>query len=151
MIEVTGSLWDFPADVRAITTNGTVRNGKNVMGIGSALEAKQRFRGLDAILGGLITKHGNRCFRIIQGAPSVTLLTFPTKHQVQAKKADHQLIADSCMQAYQMADKFGWKNVLIPRPGCGAGGLKWEGDVQEICRLILDDRFRVITRKDGDA
>lgn len=131
--------------MRAITTNGTVRNGKNVMGLGSALEAKQRFRGIDLILGGLLTKHGNRCFRIVQGSPSTTLLTFPTKHKVEDKKADLQLIANSCMQAYAMANKFGWESIVVPRPGCGAGGLSYDGEVKEVLRLILDDRFKVIT------
>jgi hypothetical protein len=144
MIEVQGDLWEYPADVRAITTNGTVRNGKAVMGIGCALEAKQRFPGIERILGGLLRTHGNRCFRIVQGAPSTTLLTFPVKHDVNTK-ADRQLIADSCMQAYEMADKFCWKTVLIPRPGSGAGGLDYDSEVREIVSMLLDDRFKVIT------
>lgn len=148
MIEVEGDLWEYPADVRAITTNGTVRNGKNVMGVGCALEAKQRFRGIDEILGGLITKHGNRAFRLNLGTPSTTILTFPVKHKVE-QKADLQLIADSCMQSFDMANKFGWQNVLIPRPGCGAGGLNYENEVREVLRLILDDRFKIITHADS--
>lgn len=145
MIEVTGDLWEYDADVRAITTNGTVRNQKAVMGIGCALEAKERFPGIDTILGGLITKHGNRAFRIVQGVPSMTLLTFPVKHKVDDKKADPQLIADSCMQVCTMASKFGWEVVLVPRPGAGAGGLDYETEVREIVSMLLDDRFKVIT------
>jgi hypothetical protein len=144
MVEVTGSLWEYPADVRAITTNGTVKNGKNVMGVGCALEAKERFPGIDGILGGLIVKHGNRCFKIVQGTPSVTLLTFPVKHNVN-EKADPQLIANSCMQAMTMATKFNWEVVLVPRPGSGAGGLNYESEVREIVSMLLDDRFKVIT------
>lgn len=145
MIEVEGDLWEYPAEVRAITTNGTVRNKRAVMGIGCALEAKKKFPGIDEILGGLLTKHGNRAFRIVTGVPSVTLLTFPTKHEVSSKKADPQLIADSCLQAFEMAGKFGWQNVVIPRPGCGAGGLDYETEVKEIISTLLDDRFKIIT------
>lgn len=144
MIEVEGSLWEYPANVRAITTNGTVRNGKAVMGVGCALEAKERFPGIDVILGGLLRTHGNRCFRIVQGTPSVTILTFPVKRDVN-EKADLQLIADSCMQAHEMASKFGWEVVLVPRPGCGAGGLDYETQVREVVSMLLDDRFKVIT------
>lgn len=144
MIEVTGDLWEYPADVRAITTNGTVRNGKAVMGIGCALEAKQHFRGIDRTLGSLLAKYGNRAFKIVAGEPPVTILTFPVKHDVN-EKADPQLIADSCMQAFQMANKFGWESIVVPRPGCGAGGLKWEEEVKPIVSMLLDDRFKVIT------
>lgn len=146
MIEVSGDLWEYPAEVRAITTNGTVRNGKNVMGVGCALEAKQRFRGIDLIIGGLLTKHGNRCFRIVQGVPSATILTFPVKHKVE-EKADPQLIADSCMQAYAMADKFGWQSIVVPRPGSGAGGLNYNKEVRPIISMLLDDRFKIITNR----
>ena len=144
MKEVTGDLWEYPASVRAITTNGTVRSGKAVMGIGCALEAKEKFPGIDKILGELLRTHGNRAFRIVQGVPSTTILTFPVKHDVE-DKADPQLIADSCMQAHAMANKFAWEDVLIPRPGCGAGGLNYEKDVKPIVSMLLDDRFKIIT------
>lgn len=146
MIEVEGNLWEYPAEVRAITTNGTVKkDGTAVMGGGSALEAKKRFPGIDTTLGGLITAHGNRCFRIVAGEPPVTLLTFPTKHAVNNVRADLQLICDSCMQAFAMANKFGWDDILIPRPGCGLGGLDYETEVREILSNLLDDRFKIIT------
>lgn len=147
MIEVQGDLWEYPAQVRAITTNGTVKkDGAAVMGAGCALEAVERFPGIDKTLGSLLAAHGNRCFKISaesQGKPA-TLLTFPTKKDVK-DKSDPQLIADSCMQACKMADKFGWDNILVPRPGCGLGGLDYEGEVREIVSMLLDNRFKIIT------
>ena len=42
MREVVGNLWTYPADIRVITTNGTVKNdGTCVMGRGCAAEAKR--------------------------------------------------------------------------------------------------------------
>lgn len=145
MIEVEGDLWEYPAQVRAITTNGTVKkDGTAVMGAGCALEAKERFSGIDETLGGLLAAHGNRCFRIVAGEPPVTLLTFPVKH-AYSNKADPQLVADSCMQAMKMADKFEWNDILVPRPGSGFGGLDYDTEVKEIVSMLLDDRFKVIT------
>ena len=46
MKEVTGNIWDYPADIVCITTNGsTTRNGSAVMGKGIALQAKERYPG----------------------------------------------------------------------------------------------------------
>jgi len=54
------------------------------------------------------------------------------------------LIRQSARQLVEMADKFGWGSVVLPRPGCGNGGLDWD-DVRPILEAILDDRFTVVT------
>jgi hypothetical protein len=41
MLEAKGNLWEHPADIRIITTNGTINSrGECVMGRGCALEAR---------------------------------------------------------------------------------------------------------------
>lgn len=60
--------------------------------------------------------------------------------------AQPTLICDSAHQLVKLADSKGWKSILLPRPGCGAGELQWF-DVSQILRPILDDRFSVISRK----
>ena len=139
MKEATGNLWDYPAQVRAITTNGFVKNnGECVMGRGCAKEARDKFPGLAIYLGQMIKAHGNRCFNLGNG-----LVSFPVKHNWW-EKADPDLIVQSAHQLVTMADKFGWKSVVIPRPGCGNGQLNWD-DVKKVIEPILDDRFTIIT------
>ena len=155
MIEVVGNLWDSEADVRVITTNGSVKkNGEAVMGRGCALEAKQRWPALAATLGTYITRFGNR----VTYFQDYNLFTFPVKHEWM-QKADIDLIKLSAEQLSLHA-LHSWEVILMPRPGCGNGGLQWcscpEGWVglphEDLCKgvkhliaPILDDRFHVIT------
>lgn len=44
-----------------------------------------------------------------------------------------------------MADKFGYSEVVLPRPGAGNGGLEWK-DVRPILEEILDDRFTILSK-----
>lgn len=146
MIEVKGNLWTYPADVRVITTNGTVKkNGECVMGRGCAYEAKQRYPELPKLLGDwlseTIPKIGQTPHRFRFG--NDVLYTFPVKHQ-WFQKADIELIALSARELVAHVDCMKFKTVVMPRPGCGNGGLRWE-DVRPVLEPILDDRFHVIT------
>lgn len=143
MREVTGNLWTYPADVRVITTNGTVKkNGECVMGRGCAREARDKFPLLPSELGEHITKNGNvPCF-FMDG--DYDLITLPVKHHWH-QKADIKLIERSVRAMLGLLE-FELNNitVVMPRPGCGNGGLRWE-DVKPVLEPILDDRFHVIT------
>lgn len=150
MIEVTGDLWEYPADVRVITTNGTVKkNGECVMGRGCAWEAKQKYPNLASSLGLHIQNKGN-CVGIIRtpdAAPPVKhtwLVSFPVKH-AWFQKADPLLIVSSAIELVELADNKSWQRIVIPRPGCGNGKLQW-ADVRELLKPILDDRFHIITK-----
>ena len=151
MIEVKGNLWTYPADVRVITTNGTVKkNGECVMGRGCAKEAAQRMKEVPKILGNLLRAHGNHCHILFRGNPlclNAVLVSFPVKH-AWYERADLALIEQSAKELANLADDQGWIDgwgkIVLPRPGCGNGGLKWE-DVRPVLEPILDDRFHVIT------
>ena len=143
MIEVRGNLWDYPADVRVITTNGTVKkNGECVMGRGCALEAKIKWPNLAEDLGGSISEYGNRP-HVFHPEIGVSIVSFPVKHNWY-EKADPILIRDSAYLLNCMTFLDGFKVVVLPRPGCGNGGLKWDV-VRKAIAPLLDDRFHVIT------
>jgi hypothetical protein len=173
MIEVQGDLWEYgPVDVRCITTNGDVAgDGEKVkrhavMGRGVARQATQRFPDVAYRLAWLLQKFGNRPMKIMQIGPmgcdglhkdetpgrcqrdehrikpGVWLVSFPVKHHWR-DQADLDLILSSALKLRDMADKFGWQRVLIPRPGCGNGGRDWLTEVAPLLHPVLDDRFLV--------
>jgi hypothetical protein len=159
MKEVKGNLWNYPADARVITTNGTIKkNGECVMGRGCALEATKCCSSwnLKAHLGKLISEKGNHVhFLYDEGQQDmVSVYSFPVKHNWY-EKADLALIERSAKELLAIADESYPKDqgylvsdttsvIVLPRPGCGNGGLKWE-DVKPVLEPILDDRFHVIT------
>ncbi|MGF1472959.1 MAG: ADP-ribose-binding protein [Rubrobacteraceae bacterium] len=144
MQEARGNLWDEPCDLRVITTNGATRkDGAAIMGRGCALEAKQRFPGIDLKLGRLIQQHGNRVMRLAKLTDGSVLASYPVKHHWK-EEADPALIERSAHQLVALANTFGQTNVLLPRPGCGSGRLSW-GEVKPLLESILDERFTVIT------
>lgn len=141
MREATGDLWTYPADVRVITTNGSIRkDGTAVMGRGVALQAKSRYHGIENDLGAALAISGNRVHWLNE-----EIVSFPVKHHWMLK-ADIDLIERSARQLVELADtKDAWRTIVMPRPGCGNGGLDWK-DVKPVIAPILDDRFVVIQR-----
>ena len=144
MREVTGNLWTFPADVRVITTNGAVKkDGGCVMGRGCALEAKTRYPGIDKVLGQHIRLKGNIVSILREDdADGDTIVSFPVKHHWR-EEADPKLIEVSARTLSGYADLHGWRVIVMPRPGCGNGRLRWD-DVRALLAPILDDRFHII-------
>lgn len=149
MIELTGNLWEWPADAHVITTNGSVTGaGRAVMGRGCAKEAAVMWPELQHELGALLTAYGNRVhlmtgyYKRLDGRV-YRLVTFPVKHHWQ-DAADPQLIVKSLYQLTELATWNCWENVVMPRPGCGNGRLSW-ADVRTLLQAVLNDRFLVTT------
>lgn len=143
MIEVHGDLWEYPADIHVITTNGVVKkNGCCVMGRGCAQQARDMFPLIDLVLGNRISDQGNIVHDL---GPwqyhdnHYHIMSFPVKHHWR-DQADIRLIEQSAIQLARVT----LGSVVIPRPGCGNGGLDWD-DVRPVLKELLDDRFTVIT------
>lgn len=151
MIEATGNLWTYPADVRVITTNGFVKvNGEAVMGAGCAKEAAKRWPELPKLLAKHIKEAGNTVYQFPASSGILNLVAFPVKHNWW-EPADPALIEKSCQELVALAGMYDHSTIfVIPRPGCGNGRLRWE-DVKPILERYLDDRFHVITFGDSDV
>lgn len=153
MRESVGDLFtDFQdADAICITTNGFVKaDGRCVMGRGCAKTAKNTWLGVDKTLGDLISKHGNHVHGLLlpdhdtdYGTPAI--LSFPVKHHWR-EEADLKLIKRSARELMAIINGMRFKSVILPRPGCGNGRLKWR-DVKSVLKKILDDRVIVVTNE----
>lgn len=140
MREITGDIWDYMGRaVIAITTNGYLsKKGLAILGSGCAAQARERFPDLPHRLGTLLDSHGNHVVSIGDG-----IVTFPVEDTPWALP-DFHLISRSALELREMADREGWTMVVVPRPGCGGGGLLWN-DVRPLLAEHFDDRFHVIT------
>jgi len=150
VLEVHGDFWTYgPVHARGITTNGVRKlNGAAVMGRGVARQALERYPGIDLVLGHEL-RWGNHVFVLKVGRAQASpagqpiLFNFPVKHHWR-EPADLNLITRSANELVRMAGELEWHRVLLPRPGCGNGGLDWR-QVGPVLDQVLDDRFHVIT------
>lgn len=138
----TGDLMDFIGKVPVvITTNGTVRrNGKANLGSGNAKQAGDKLPWLDQKLGYLLDQFGNHVHYLDE-----MLISFPVEHSWQ-ERADIGLVKRSAIELVMLVDQVGWKEVYMPLPGCGRGGLR-PSDVITTLAPILDTRFIVLNRE----
>jgi hypothetical protein len=142
-VETVADLWTFEADWRVVFTNGIVhpKTGRLVMGAGNALQAKQRHKDVDLILGRLVRLHGNKVFIL----RALHLISLPTKEHFknpstlerveQSLRELHRLF--DCPERRQHTVVMGW-------PGCGLGGLRRE-DVRPLLGRFLDERFTLVS------
>ncbi len=158
MLEGYADLWTEPADARCITTNGFIKNnGHLVMGAGVAGQAQARYPLFPKVAGQAVKTCGNivmafrsdslRTNTMFYSSDLDWFITFPVKH-VWYERADMALIERSSHQLMELLNESAFKpvfkKVLLPRPGCGNGQLKWD-DVKPVIENILDDRVVVIT------
>lgn len=138
MQELKGNLWDeqYNNDWRCITTNGIVKNNGNaVMGKGCAKEAAERYPQLPSWLGLRILKFGNK----VTVFEKHRLIAFPVKNHWK-EKADPELIKKSAEELTLIAEDQPTEKFILPRPGCGSGGLKWN-TVQPLLQRLPDNVF----------
>ncbi len=147
MVEVFGDMFQLAEtgdyNYVCISTNGFVKkNGEAVMGRGNAYQFNLRYLNARKKLGELIRMKGNNV-NTLQDTANFTYLTFPVKHNWY-EQADIELIKRSCMQVKALLKEN--DKVLLPRPGCGNGGLKW-CEIKPLLEDILDDRFHIVSWK----
>lgn len=143
MLEITGNLWSEHAAgaVVAITTNGQVtRKGDVLMLRGCARQARERYPDIPRTLGGLIRQHGSHVFDLGR-----RIVSFPVEEDPY-QIPDLKLIEQSCRELVELTDYKQWRKVVVPRPGCGGGGLAWS-EVRPMLERHFDQRFHIITQE----
>ena len=170
MQEIKGDLFSYigTADAICITTNGFVKsNGEAVMGKGCAKKATELWPGVAKFLGDSLKADGNTVIPLFS-VNGTTVCSFPVKpvsesfdgtnavrHMASkfnigdrvpgwACKARTDIINVSAISLCRIADINHWKQIVLPRPGCGAGELCWSR-IKPILDKHLDDRFYSIT------
>ena len=164
MIEITGDYIRYfqnnhkLIDGIVCTTNNVVNKNKElVMGAGIA----KIFR--DKIVPGIQMFWGSRLLKLRANYPNkynpvliqymyedvtesnypIHVFSFPTKYHWK-DQSDMKLIEKSAIKLVELCNIMGLEKILMTRPGCGNGGLKWE-DVKPAISF-LDDRFVVINK-----
>lgn len=139
MIEYRGSIWKQESGWIVIPVNGFVkRDGKLVMGAGVAKQALDRYPDVDTEFGSMFSENGFFC----QASNYYPLVAFPTKPESGSGgepgwqcESDIGLIEKSLKELIEM-DLEG--KVVLPRIGCGNGGLDWNRDgVRDLCSRYL--------------
>lgn len=141
-------VWDYATDRNAICilTNDYIiksidDSDRNIMGAGIAREALNRNPGLDETCADCIMKdklelgHDSRT--------KATLLRFPTKIEPWYDSS-LGVIENSLKKLVNYMNENPGKEILLPRPGCGCGGLDWEREVKPLCEKYLDKFDNVI-------
>ena len=141
MIETVGDIWKYLETAAiAITTNGSLtRDGRAVFGRGVAKQAALRFPGIADILGRLLAQQGSHVFDLGCG-----IVSFPVEETAWSQP-DLRIIARSAEELRTLADRSGWRRIVVPQPGCGGGGLAWK-DVQPVLAPWFDERFIAISQ-----
>ncbi len=132
--------WDYLGKAMVvITTNGSVnKKGACPMPRGCARQAREKFPELPEKLGELISRHGCGVYDLGHG-----IVAFPVEHH-WLDNPDLRLIERSARELRVLADAKGWQQIIVPRPGCGGGGLDWK-DVKPLLARHFDNRFKIIS------
>ena len=140
MRESQNDIWSYLHQaIIAITTNGSVtRDGRAIMGRGTARQASALFTGIPRQLGRLLQEQGNHVHELDNG-----LVSFPVE-ETPWSLPDIRLIRRSAAELRALADLRGWPLIVVPRPGCGGGGMDWQ-EVRPVLEEFFDGRFIVVT------
>jgi hypothetical protein len=149
-------------DAICITTNGQYTlDGRAAMGGGCAGVCAKRWPETAVRLGKCLKNFGTNVPHIIGSLnadgdymePNLRIVkerkfkcliySFPTIDNL-IDGANLDLIIQSAKLMKEQADKYGLRNIIVPRPGVGIGGLNW-ADVKTVIAPYLDDRFTIVS------
>jgi len=142
--EVIADLWNYPADIRVVTTNGILNSqGCLVMGAGVALAAKNKYPWLPKILGDYVKQNGNIPYLNIEQG----IATVPTKHHWK-NPSDIDLIVSSIKLLNAMIETVDAEKklkIVSTQFGCGNGKLNWQ-NVKNNIEHLLNDQWTIVSQ-----
>jgi hypothetical protein len=155
-------IYEDGVDAICITTNGHyTTEGLAVMGGGCAGICAKRWPETAVRLGKCLKNFGTNVpfvigaldgkgnyvepnLRMIKESKFRTLIfSFPTIDNLM-DGAKLPLIKQSAEELKKFVQTYGLRNVVIPRPGVGIGGLSWQ-EVKAVLEPLLDDRFTIVS------
>lgn len=147
LIEIKGNIWSMRDNgYIVVSTNGIVKDGLNIMGKGTAAQAKMKFPDLPHQLGKLILEKGNHLYFF----PEYRLITFPVK-QHWAQNANMHFIRRSAQELKKLQQHMHYRDdyshIYLPKVGCGSGKLEWE-DVKPVLEEYLTNEYFIIIDKE---
>lgn len=156
------TIYEDGVDAICITTNGMyMTDGRAAMGGGCAGVCAKRWPETAIRLGkclknkesnipyviGSLDKEGNyvepNLKSIKENKFKCLIFSFPTIDDLM-DGAKLDLVKQSAQELKYLVDRFGLRNVIVPRPGVGVGGLNWS-DVKPVLQEMFDDRFTVVS------
>lgn len=155
-------IYEDGVDAICITTNGMwLTDGRAAMGGGCAGVCAKRWPETAVRLGKCLKNFLTNVPFVIGALDDKGEYIEPTLKMIKEKKfktliisyptiddlmsgAKIDLIKNSAKEVKALADKFGLKGIVVPRPGVGIGGLTW-GDVKSEIEPYMDDRFTVVS------
>lgn len=156
MIEIYGDLWEhyrLPGTILLITSCMSVnKKGLATMARGTSAQCKHKWPIMRSKLGAFLIPR-----RPIAGQPPIFpvpdifrltsyLYVFPTKY-IWSFEADRTLIRDMAEKLSSIALANPQVTFVLPRPGCGHGGLLWR-DVKPLIARRLPNNVHVICKKE---
>jgi len=160
--DLFNTIFEDGVDAICITTNGQyTMQGIAAMGGGCAGVCARRWPETAKRLGHLLKSLKTNIPFVIGALDQEGNYLEPTREMIKLKQfkclifslptinnlmdgANIQLVKQSTTILQDYVEQFGLKNVMIPRPGVGIGGLLW-ADVKSAIEPILDDRFTIVS------
>lgn len=144
LVEMIGDIWNsYAADEHTyviVTTNlKTNQYGHAIMGAGIAKECRLKFPEIPSLLGEQI-KAGHKG---IVKFDQFNVIAFPTKYDWKYRSSP-DLITNSVIELKLMMDDNPEIKVVMPRPGCGNGGLKWSAVKPILDGILMPHRNRIL-------
>jgi len=143
---ISGNLWEYHHNgaVIAITTGGLLlKDGRCAMPSGCARQAADQFPSLPHTLGEQIRNFGMHVFDLGQ-----RIVSFPVENS-PFENPELRIIERSCRELIELVNYKQWEKIIVPRPGCGRGGLSWK-EVEPLLERYFDDRFYIINNERED-